>query len=652
MRTHRVFPGLQPWQWRTELLGELVSAEHLVAARIEPVTRGREPTAFVDLHFSDGKRAVTIPLVYLDLAQLDVRESDPLVFPHGLLGVVSDARARDVVERLYPDLERRSMTGGFWREEVLRYGAAPAFDAARERRYFGAAALAETLPRIAAAVYAQRFAADKHVLAYGAGAFEYAGFLSGIATSSTVLGDDPVAAAWYGDFPPADVASTFDLAIGAGPVPGNAAISIRTDAAAEGGLRVVAAQPVAADVLISFDPTDGPPVVSFTVVAAREPFARKAADVEMLPGARGSTGRIALVVRPDAADAPDADTAEAAALARALARDGFQASVLSGVDALEAFGPDLVHLFGVRPGGYAGAIAEWASSRRKPLAVHAYYESPALGGYWGAAVAPYCFGYSADDRSIGAYLDMLSRRAVEVDTITATAPYAPPIVGLGEGERVLARADIVLVNSERERSVVEALRPRRPTFVVPPLPLEAVEPEAIGTRVGTDPFILVHAPIWPEANQLMLVRAAALVGVPFVLAGAVADPAYAERVREFASDRVVLIEEPSPAVTAALYRSASVIADAAWTARGHARLVTAAAMGAAVVTSAMRWTTLPEGHLWTVDPGDMGSIARGLGEAWDASVRSDSRLQSSARFARERLTSAAAVIVGTYAKIG
>jgi hypothetical protein len=651
VRTHRAFSALQPWQWRAELVSELVSAERLVAARIEPVTRGREPTAFVDLHFSDGVRSITIPLIYLDLAQLDLRESDPLVFPQGLLGVVSDARARDVVERLYPDLERRAMTGGFWREDVLRYGAAPAFDAARERNLFGAAPLALTLPRVAPAVYAQRFAMGKHVMAYGAAALEHAGFLSGVASSSTVLGDDPVAAAWYGSFPAADPGQTFDLAIGDASPAVSAAIYVRTDPGAEGGLRVDAARPIPADILMSFDPADGPSVASFTVIAGREPFVRKAPDVVSLPGAQGSAGRIALVVRPDAEEAPDADTSEAAALALALAQDGFEAVVLSGVDALDAFAPDLVHLFGVRPGSYARAVGEWASRRRKPLAVHAYYESPAAGGYWGTAVTPYCFGYSADDRSVGAYLDMLSRRAVEVDNISAGSPYAPPIVGLGEGERVLALADVVLVNSERERAVVETLRPRRQTFVVAPLPVQTAAPEPVAARIGIDPFILVHAPIWPEANQLMLARAAADVGVALVLAGPIADPAYAERVREFASDRVMLIEEPSPGLVATLYRSASVVADAAWTARGHSRLLSAAAMGAAVVTSAMRWTTLPDGQFWIVDPGDLGSIARGLGEAWDASVRSDARLQSSARFAGERLTSSAAAVVGTYAKI-
>jgi hypothetical protein len=391
MRTHRVFPALQPWGWRAALLRELVSVEYLAVARIEPVTRGREPSAFVDLHFSDGERGVTIPLVYLDLAQLDVRESDPLVFPHVLLGVVSDARAREVVERLFPDLERQAMTGGFWGEHLLRLGDDALFDAARERRFFGAAPLAQTLPRVAAATYARRFAGGKHVTAYGAGAREIAAFIGGVATSCSILADDDaVAQAWYGAFAPAGIDVTYDLAVGDGPTLVTASVVVRTDAGAPGE-QIGVAPPLPADVMLSFDPADGEPVATFAVVSAREPYVRPVPAIAAPPVAAGSAGRIAVVVRPDALAAPDTDTAEADALASALRGEGFTVEVVTGEDALAAFGPDLVHLYGVRPGGFARRIAEWASDQHKPLAVQALYEAPAAGGFWGATVAPYCF---------------------------------------------------------------------------------------------------------------------------------------------------------------------------------------------------------------------------------------------------------------------
>lgn len=649
MRTHHVFPALQAWAWRAPLVRELFASSQLVAARIEPATRGREPTAFVDLHFSDGERSLTVPLVYVDLAQLDIREADPLLFPHALLGNVLDAQACEIIDRVLPDLERRFSDGGFWTEETILYGDGAAFEAARTRGYFGAAPLATALPRIAAAVYAQRFAFDKHVLTYGPQATEFAALLKGVAASCAVAGDPGRPGDWYGDFAPADLERSYDLAVGDGAPPATAAMCVRTDGV--GGLRVGVAAPRPADVMISFDAADGGEA-AFAVVAAREPFARAVTPLEV-PGAVGSSaGRIAIVVRPDALQAPDSDTAEARSLAVALRAEGFAAEVVDSVDALDPAAPDLVHLFGVRPGGFARRVAEWTDEHRKPLVVHAFHEAPANGGFWGALVAPFCFSYSGDDLSVSRYLEMLAARGVEVDGVGPNEPYAPPVAGLADAERVLAMADVVLVNSQRELAIVEALRPRRRTFVVSPLPTTlGAQGGPVGALVGTDPFVLVHAPIWPEANQLVVARAAATLDVATVFAGAVADPVYAERLREFAPERVVLLDEPPAELVPSLYRAAAVVADAAWTTRGHGALATAAGFGAAIVCSQNRWLDLGAGEIWTVDPADAASVARGMGAAWDAVVHTERRIRTTAGAARERLVPAAAVIVAAYAKI-
>jgi hypothetical protein len=652
MRTHRVFPALQPWLWRTDLVRDLVGAEHLTVARIEAVTRGREPAAFVDLHFTDGERAITVPLVYVDLAQLDVRESDPLVFPNALLGVVPDARAREVVERLYAELERRAMTGGFWGEEIIRFAPAPVFDRARERGFFGAAPLAVSLPIVAGAVYARRFAVAKHVVAYGRDAAQAAAFVRGGAQTCGIIddasGDD--ARAWYGEFDQLSPEKPFDLAVGFGPPPVRSTALVRLDAEAT-GTQIACAAPLPADVMLAFTTAAAGATNACTVVSLREPFARVPAALEVRSTASGSAGRIALAVRPDAGEAPDADTDEATVLAQHLRNEGFTATIVDKLEALAAFAPDLVHLFGVRPGAHARGIAEWANANRKPLVVHALHEAPAAGSYWGAMVAPYCFAYSADDRSVGTYLELLGRRAVEVDGVSPSRPYAPAIVGLGDSERVLAMADVVLVNSERERAVVDAFRARRPTFVVPPLPVVSAAPGSCGAITGPDPFMLVHAPIWAEANQLMLARAAAGVGAPIVFAGPIADPSYAERLREFAPAVASIIAEPAPDVLAALYRSASVVALAGWTSRGHSRLMTASALGAAIVCSNSMWLDLPPAGRWVVDPANVQNVAQGLGGAWDAAVRGDASIRTTAELARTHLQSAAGAIVSSYAKI-
>jgi hypothetical protein len=649
MRTHRVFPALQPWSWRTDLLRELASGEHLVAARIEPVTRGREPTAFLDLHFSDGERSVTIPLLYVDIAQLDVREADPVLFPHSVLGTLTDARAKEIVDRLLPELEGRATNGGFWVEEVLHFGSSPGFAAARERGFFGAAPLATSLPRIAPAIYAQRFSSGKHTVAYGPDALELGAFLSGAGTSCLVIGDDPVARAWYGALGAADTTQSYDLAIGAGPAPVTAATQVRIDGGAAG--RAIALEaPVPADLMLAFHTSDAG-AGRFTVTATREPFTRRVADIAVSPPVGGSAGRVAIVVRPDGALVPDADTDEAAALAQALGREGFTVEVVSSIDGLDAFLPDLVHLFGVRPGAFARRVAQWASDARKTLAVHAFHESPADGAYWGALVSPYCFSYSGDDRSVNTYLELLMRRAVEVDGIGPKMKYAPSVIGLPDSEHVLGMADVVFVNSERELRAVEHHRIGRPTFLVAPIPLIAVVPEPVGALVGSDPFILVHGPIGPEGNQLLVARGAAGVGAPLVMAGAIDDPRYAERLREFAPAQLQILDEPSPALLMGLYRTAAVVADASWIGRGHSRLATAAALGASVVSSCTRWVEFPGNEGRTIDPADVNSIARGIGEAWDNAVNRDESIEMVASFARERMATAAATIVASYAKI-
>lgn len=653
MRTHRAFPALQPWADRVDLAHDLATVEHLTVMRIEPVMRAREPGAFVDLHFSDGERTLTIPLVYLDLAQLDVREADPLVFPHAFAGSIGEAQAAGILERVFADLESRMLRGGFWDEEVLIYRTdrAALFERSRAAGFFGAAPLAVSLPRVGPFVYARRFAAGKHVATYGPAADEAAAFVRASATSCVVADSDEIGRAWYGETVATDaIGSDVDLAIGHGPAPVSAISVLRLDTDSDARAFTIASV-LPADVMISFDPDDVPVAGRFTVATSREPFARDRDTLVTAPAVGGSTGRIALVVRPDAQAVPDADTDEAAALALVLGREGFEVSTLASIDALDAFAPDLVHLFGVRPGEYARSVADWAGEHRRPLAVHAYFESPAEGGYWGAMVTPYCFGYSADDRSVSWYLELLGRRAVEVDGVGAATSYAPPAVALTDAERVLRTADVVFVNSERERAVVVALRPNRPTFRVAPLPVLADAGAPIGALVGLEPFVLVHAPVGPHGNQLVLARAAATLGVPMVITGAVEDPAYAERLREFAPESVMLFGELSPAELRSLYQTAPVIADAAWTTRGHARMTAAAERGAAIVVSRSRWLELPNPERWRVDPANVESVARGIGEAWDSAVSREPEIATVSAAAREALTAAGLAIVAGYAKI-
>jgi hypothetical protein len=659
MRTHRAFPALQPWAATYAADRDLLTADRLVSLRVEPIARARRAAAVADLHFADGVRRTCVPLVYVDLAQLDLREADPLVFPECVAPFVDDDALAALLERVFPALESRALRGGFWSEELIVLQPDALVAAARAQALFGAAALAHAIPGIAAAAYARRFTAGKHVVTHGASAAAAAAFVRAGASSVAIANDaerDATASAWYGvgALSEPDPRIAYAVAVGSGAGPTVSDVTVRTDGV--GDRIVTVAATLGADALLVFDDDDAPVAATFGVTAHRgshRPPERAALPAPVAVG--GSAGRVAIVVRADAGAIPDADTDEAAAFAEALRAEGFTVAVTSRCDALDDLAPDLVHLFGVIPGTFAANVADWALEHRVPLAVHAYFEAPAAGGYWGAAVAPYCFGYSPDDRNVRTYLGLLARRAVEVDGVTATAAYAPPAAALESSARVLRVADVVFVHSEREADAVAALRPGKATLVVPPLAIAAVSAgplDDVAALAGVEPVVLVHAPIGPEANQLLLARAIAAVGVPAVFAGPIADPIYAERVREFAPDSVRLIGEPRPAAARGLYRAAAVFADASWVRRGVARVLSAAALGAEIVVPGAGWVDVPADAVSVVDPADVENIAIGIGEAWDRATRTYGRAADRSGAVRERLAAAHLAIVAGYAKIG
>lgn len=648
MRTHRAFPGLQPWS-DPALLRELVVPNRLTVLRVEPVARAREPAAIVDLHFSAGDRHVTLPLILIDVAMLILREADPLVFPQAIAGLLDDEALAPLVDVVAAALEPRAYGTAQWVEDTIVFRADPLFDRARARGWFGAAPLAVSVPRIAPALYARRFAPGRTLLAYGPYAHEAAAFVRDLARRCDVALTDDDAARYFGAAGSPD-AGPYDLAIGSGPEPAAAAgaTSVRIDENGAGAIPVVA--PLPTDVLVSFDPADGPVVGSFTIERPREPLLREP-GFGNVPPRGGSSGRIALMLRPDAAELPDADVDEARALGAALAAEGFTVTLATRLADVAAFGADLIHLFGVRDGSHAATVAAWAAEAGIPLAVHAYHEDPSAGGYWGALVTRYCFAYSADDRSVTDYLDVLAKRAVEVDGVIAAQRYAPPAASLAAAESVLRDAAVVFVQSERERATLATIRPVGEIVVVPALPAGYDAPEAIGPLVGGEAYVLVHGPLEPAGNQLLVARAASSLGLPIVLAGPVADPAYAELVREFAADGVRVIPEPSLGQAAALYRSAAIVADVAWMGRGHARIVEAARAGSATVLADARWAELPLPAAWRVDPADVNSVARGIGEAWDAVARRDPALGQVQAAAARAAAGAVRTIVSGYAKI-
>jgi len=134
----------------------------------------------------------------------------------------------------------------------------------------------------------------------------------------------------------------YDLAIGAGPAPVTAATIVRTDAAQGVRREISVAAPLPADVMISFDPADGPPSATFSVETTREPFGAGSPTLTWpLPADRaaGSESSSARTPPPRRMRTPMKQPRSLWPWPR-----GVHAEVFNSLDALVAFGPDLVHL--------------------------------------------------------------------------------------------------------------------------------------------------------------------------------------------------------------------------------------------------------------------------------------------------------------------
>ncbi|HEY0393632.1 MAG TPA: hypothetical protein VGD01_03975 [Candidatus Elarobacter sp.] len=620
MRTHRTHAIVAPWSTAAPVL----DPARLAAVRIEPVLRQHRPVLALDLYLAGDAGGTVIPLVFAHPVVVVERDRDPLIFPHDTPG--DDAFALALSERILPHLERLVLDGRAIEEHVLELAPAPFFAAARAAGCFGAAPLRDALARLAPYRYARRFARGRSVRidapdAVGGWALLRDGGQIAVAAGRR----DAAALAWYGDAPVAG--GRADVAIVAADADaGDAPCVVRCDPtanarAAPDALRVDVVDPRPLDVAIAFDPAEGPVRRWFAVERAPEPQLRAVPSLRYAAGG-GSGGRIAVVFgRADASSRPSADTGEAHALIAALGAEGFDAQIADAPDDLA--GADLVHVFGARDGRRARAAVNAARRAGIPSAIHAHDDDAASGGWWGAEVTRFCFEYGDDDVAVGSYLAMLAKRAVAVGAARAGVPYAPPDAAVEDANAALRDAAIVFAASDEEAAALRARTGRRgPITVVAPL-APAAEPSSIGKLTGADRFALVHAPIGPLANQLLVARCAADAAIPLVVTGPVADASYLERVREFGGSGLVLLPgEPAPGVAAALRAAAAVVVDAAWVAEGGARLAAAALAGARIALAEHRRFRVPGVQPRRFDPASAAGLTRALGEAWDDAQRS------------------------------
>ncbi len=614
MRRHRTHEIIAPWSTGAPAF----DAACLAAVRVEPVLRQRRPALALDLYLAGDAGDTIVPLVLVDPAVAIERDRDPLVFPFET--PADDRFAQGVAERVLPYLEKLILRGEPVAEHVLYFADAPRFRAARDAGCFGAAPLRDALARLAPYRYARRFVRGRSVRIDAPDAVGGWALLRGACTVAVAAAcRDAVSSAWYGEAPVAAGAADVCI-VAAGADAGDAACVLRLDCDANSPFhQVEAVDPVPLDVGLVFDPAEGRACRRFAVERAPEP----PLHASPAPRAtRGScAGRIALIAgRSDALRQPSADTDEAGALLAGLCAEGFDAAQVQLPHELD--GADLVHVVGTREGRRVRAIVERARRAAIPVALHAYDEDSANGGWWGAEVARYCFEYGSDDADVVTYLGLLAKRAVSAGNVAGGRPYAPELAASDDAAVALREASIVFVASSAEADVLRRRTGRRGAVeVVAPLAAPAV-PAPVGPLVGSDRFVLVHAPIGPAGNQLLVARCAAEAAIPLVLTGPVADASYLERIREFGGPGlVVLAGEPGPAVATALRAAAGVVADAAWVGDGGSRLAAAALAGARlVVAEGRRFDVAGVSPRW-FDPADATALTRALGEAWDEVLR-------------------------------
>jgi glycosyltransferase involved in cell wall biosynthesis len=229
---------------------------------------------------------------------------------------------------------------------------------------------------------------------------------------------------------------------------------------------------------------------------------------------------------------------------------------------------------------------------------------------------------------------MLELRRLEAPGISAKRQ--EPYPGYEQAVRqLLSAADAVIVSGPVEEAFLRSLGCSAPAVQGRPyVAIGDADPHAPRV-IGTGPFVLIHAPVEPRNNQYLMLRAAALAGLPVVVAGPAADAGYYEALRRSSGERVVFVPDVSPRLAQALYRSARVYADLSWISYGTSRVAAAGAAGCALVVGrGSQGATLSGETAWVADPASVDSMAVALGDAWMHAAEPAGRIASgSARIA-------------------
>ncbi len=317
-----------------------------------------------------------------------------------------------------------------------------------------------------------------------------------------IVARDGLAAAWYGvesEQSERDVAIV-DAAHRARAEIQSAVTVVDLDAGE--GLRIEPAPLVPVDSIFDFTGVVRRGEAPFSVIVRNERQLPQPI-VPDRPPTGGSSGRIVFGLRGRALQQGGADVDLANMIAAAMRDEGFVVDLVDDAQKATALRPDLIHAFGLADGTAALSYARAARSLEVPFALHALYDAPALGGYWGATVTPYCFRFAQDETTVASLSVLMRDRRLAVNQIVADAIFHPTQPTWKDDiASAMSIADVVFVTGPKEE---EALRQvsADANFVSMPLPVaHAGEPAPIDALVGSQPYALLHAPIESTQNQL------------------------------------------------------------------------------------------------------------------------------------------------------
>ena len=641
MRIHERFSTMWPLQ-SVDTVRELLTVENLVAVRLEPVYSLRFE-AYMDALFECDGAWLVVPMLRVDGVSIMVPENPPVTWP-ARLAAFNGPEIDRIDMRIVPWL-RSVAAGRLVNDEQVRFfrdtpELRAAYDRARSLGLLGATPYPKVMYSIGPAVYALRLARDGRVALRGPNAANSAAILSTVADRLDVDCSD-FERKWFTgiEFGSINLGANYACFIGPRSAPVEARYCVFDDGTVKAGERKIElVEPLPTDVMMSFDPQDGPVARTFAVtecgvVVRSLPFTEPAV-------AGGSVGRVALVVREDAERFPDTDFDAANAICVRLRAEGFDARVTipSHVDVAST---DIVHVFGLRHGPPMVELLAAMEAANVPLVVTSYADDRAGEAVSGASGSLLIPRVSSDVITFYDFVGAFEKRKISnlnkgawYDEVSAT---------------LLRRAAIVMVAAPAE---VVFLRERfgyfGPTILAPEsVPLMSPTAE-IGSLVGSDEYVLIHAPLEARCNQVFAVLAAQRLGLPLVLLGPIADIEFYRYVNEVSGPLICQLRDETltEREIAGLYARARVVADVSWSARGLDRLARGAAFGAALVApssgyAAEVWTSL---GCCVIDPGSLDSIVEGIRTAWERQPIGSAKLISATAALADPFTSLVAVV--------